>query len=233
MNKNLFIDTCIDYGNSFIINHKLENNAPRFEIKSHCNIKNLKTNIEQNFYQGPTMKSEITFGEKKLFLEKNNYNFTPVFGGAQLLLFRYGSIRVKDKYVWKRKKSLWGKEKIFVKEKKIKRISSIDEILNSIINGDRIIARINFRQNNFEVTLEFPVETINCNYKRKLWQVDTGLIFFPDKIQTEINFYPYLTYVAFNNRNDSYVNFIIQGDEKRKDEIILRKCNINFMICEN
>lgn len=231
MNKN----TCIDYGNSFIINHDSKTNSPRFEIKSYCKIKNLKTKIDQKFYQGPTMKSEITFGEEKLFLEKDNYNFTPVYGEIQLFLFRYGSIKVKNRYVDKRKNNIWGKIKIFIKEKKIKRIFSIDEILNSIINGDRIIARINFRQNNFEVILEFPVETINCDYKRKLWQVDTGLIFFPDKIQTEIIFKPYLTYVAFNNKNNYYgiINFIVERDKRIKDKIILKKCNVNFMIYEN
>ena len=235
MNKNLFANTCIDYGNSFIINQNSKTNSPRFEIKSYCKIKNLINNIEQNFYQGPTMKSEITFGEKKLFLDKDNYNFTSVYGDTQLFLFRYGSIKVRNRYVDKRKNNIWGKIKIFIKEKKSRMISSVDDIFNNIMNGNRIIAKIDFEQNNFKVILEFPVETINCDYRKKQWQVDTGPVFFPSKIEKEAIYNPYLTYVAFNNKIKNYglVNFIIEGDEKRKDKVILKKCSINFMVYEN
>ena len=224
----MFLETCLDYGNSFIINNHLSSNAPRFEIKSCCYIKNMSNGRNDIFYQGPTMKSEITFGKKNLFMKKDNYDFTPVFGENQILLFRCGSKKVKNKYVKKKDVNPWGKRKIYKKEKKTNILSSFEEIFNSIMSGKRIIAQIEFEKNNVRIILEFPVETINCCDNKKVWQVDTGPVFFPDKIETEVNFKPYLTHVAFNNYNNN-VNFIIEGDKERKDETILIRSNIKLM----
>lgn len=235
--------TCLDYGHSFAI-HKnkkrgpININTPRFEIKSRCVIKNLANNREYVFYQGPTMKSEITFGEGILFKRKDNYNFTPIFGEKELILLRYGSVKFKGRNEEKRNFTGWGKKGMHLIEKKINKLPSSDEIFDNVINGKRIIAKVSFVKNNIKTTLEFPIETINCDYKRRLWQVDTGLVFFPNKIKAVgkgVVFKSYLTYVAFNNRNKkdglySSVNFIISEDEEKKDEIFIRKSNIDIMV---
>jgi hypothetical protein len=76
----------IDYGLSFFCN-TAEFNSVRMWIESRTIITDTKSGKTTVFYQGASCKSENTFGEKDLFYA-DNYDFLPIFGDGQVLVFR-------------------------------------------------------------------------------------------------------------------------------------------------
>ncbi len=76
----------LDYGLSFICNPSPANSV-RFWIESRTRITDPKRGTKTDYYQCASCKSEHTFAAKHL-LHDDNYDFLPIFGGEDLLIFR-------------------------------------------------------------------------------------------------------------------------------------------------
>ena len=76
----------LDYGRSFIC-HVAPENSVRFWIESRTRIIDEKTGSATDYYQCGSCKSEDTFAKKNL-LKEDNYDFLPIFGDGQILIFR-------------------------------------------------------------------------------------------------------------------------------------------------
>ena len=76
----------LDYGRSFLRGTSTKNSV-RFWIESRTRIIDVERKTSTDYYQCASCKSENTFGEKDLFYV-DNYDFLPIFGGANLLVFR-------------------------------------------------------------------------------------------------------------------------------------------------
>ena len=98
---------CLDYGLSFICNPS-SMNAVRFWIESRTTVIDDSTGRATEYYQCGSCKSEHTFAKKNL-LHEDNYDFLPIFGDDDLLIFRRLA-RLSNRYRELRKsKDVWGR----------------------------------------------------------------------------------------------------------------------------
>src|SRR5665647_826134 len=98
---------CVDYGKSFLCN-TAEFNSVRMWIESRTTITDITSGNSTVYYQGASCKSENTFGESDLFY-KNNYDFLPIFGDGNVLVFRrYANKRGEGYRSIKKMEDMWG-----------------------------------------------------------------------------------------------------------------------------
>ncbi|HNT86513.1 MAG TPA: hypothetical protein PKL84_01490 [Candidatus Hydrogenedentes bacterium] len=96
----------LDYGLSFIC-HSAAFNSVRFWVESRTRFIDDRDGTWIDFHQCGACKSENTFAERDLFMA-DNYDFLPVFGGGDVLVFRRPA-RISDWYrTVKKTAELWG-----------------------------------------------------------------------------------------------------------------------------
>ena len=241
-------ETYIDYNRSFITqsNSDKSPNSPTFLVKSSCKVVDLKTNEEQIFYQGPTMKSENMYVKTGLFKEgKNRYDFTIIYGAKEKLIIRNsseGNLKLSKKI--RQRKSIPNDVKLYFQIRKNigKFIYSYKDVYQCIKKGQNIIGQIEFEIKRKIIILEFPIETMNCCDKRKLWQVDTGPILFPyfkkENIISKDRFIDniYLSYISFNSfamekksKDSSSVNLAIVRDVRFGGKILSQNAIVRLI----
>ena len=100
-------NACIDYGRSFFCN-TAEFNSVRMWIESRTTITDIKSGKSNIYYQGASCKSKNTFGETDLFY-KDNYDFLPIFGEGNVLVFRRRANKRGEEYQsMKKMEEMWG-----------------------------------------------------------------------------------------------------------------------------
>ena len=188
-----------EYGTSFVNTKNHAFNTPRFLIEAKCTIRDGEN--YSDYYLCAPCKGEHTFAKKDLF-EKKSFEFTPVFGDDNTLVFRkFGFFNNNELNEYKKvydRTELWGDKEVNVKYKEGKLLDN-KSVIESTKNGKQIMGRVYFEKNGYSATIDFPVKTINIGKKK--WQVDTGAIIFPDFTKQS----PYqiflfdLAFIAFNN----------------------------------
>ena len=175
---------CLDYGLSFLCNPS-PMNAVRFWIESRTTIFDDATGKSAEFYQCASCKSENTFGEQDL-LKKDNYDFMPIFGGEgaeDLLIFRRPA-RLSEGYRQLRKsEEVWGKPILKLRTgNDVHLLDTWEKIRDTTVAGIPIVSRteITNSETKLRAVIECPVKTMNISLERKMYQVDTGPIAFPD-----------------------------------------------------
>lgn len=175
---------CLDYGLSFLCNPSPENSV-RFWIESRTTIIDDSSGSTTHFYQCASCKSENTFGEKDL-LYADNYDFMPIFGGKNvedLLIFRRPA-RLSDRYRQLTKsEKVWGMPILkLCYGKKVTRLESWESIRDATAAGIPIVSQteISHSDTGLRAIIECPVKTMNISLRRKMYQVDTGPVAFPD-----------------------------------------------------
>jgi hypothetical protein len=175
---------CLNYGRSFLRGTKAFNNV-RFWIESRTTIINEATETVQTFYQCASCKSVNTFGEKDLFYA-DNYDFLPIFGGHRaenLLIFRRHARLNADYRSQVKSEDVWGKPNLQLREaKKATPLDTWEKIRDTTAAGTPIVSRTTIRnaKTKLRATIECPVKTMNISLDKKMYQVDTGPIAFPD-----------------------------------------------------
>lgn len=175
---------CLDYGLSFVCNPSPKN-AVRFWIESRTAVIDESTGVSTEFYQCASCKSEHTFAEKDLFQE-DNYDFLPVFGGEDaedLLIFRRPA-RLSERYreITKSEK-VWGKPILKLRQGRgVKSLDTWEQVRDVTAAGVPIVSQTEIRnpETNLRAIIQCPVKTMNVSLERKMYQVDTGPIAFPD-----------------------------------------------------
>lgn len=205
----------IDYGGSFYCN-TAEFNSVRMWIESRTVIINEKSGKEHIYYQGASCKSENTFGEKDLFY-KDNYDFLPIFGDGKVLVFRRHATKRGDRYrTISAMEDMWGADPViytpapeFVEE-----LDTWEKIRDATATGIPVVSRTEFSNpdTGLKAVVECPVKTMNISYPKKMYQVDTGPVAFPDISK---NYDPQidclsLAFLAFNT--DSFTDFVIETE---------------------
>jgi len=175
---------CLDYGLSFLSGTKSFNTV-RFWIESRTIIVHEDTKVRQVFYQCASCKSENTFGDKDLFLS-DNYDFMPIFGGKDmedLLIFRRHSRLTKGYRSIVKSKDVWGKPDLKQREAgKVSVLDTWEKIRDTTASGTPIVSRTIIRntETKLRAIIECPVKTMNISLDKKMYQVDTGPIAYPD-----------------------------------------------------
>ena len=200
---------CLDCGLSFICN-KASFNAVRFWIESRTTLIDAEAGTSQVFYQCGSCKSEHTFAAENLFIE-DNYDFLPILGGRDWLLFRR-PCRVSETYR-QVKADVWGEPVLKLRYGKgVTQLESFEEIRDATAAGRPIVAQTEIRNDETKLTavIEYPVKTMNVSLDDSIFQVDTGPIAYPDlskRFDASIECLS-LAFVAFNTSH--FADFIVE-----------------------
>ena len=201
----------LDYGLSFLCNPS-PSNSVRFWIESRTTVIDDSTGASTEFYQCASCKSENTFAEQDLFKE-DNYDFLPIFGGEDLLIFRRPA-RLSDRYRdLKKAEEVWGKPILKLREgERVMLLDTWEKIRDTTAAGVPIVTQteIGNPDTGLRAIIECPVKTMNISIERRMYQVDTGPIAFPDltKRYNRLIECLSLAFVAFNAPH--FADFVIE-----------------------
>ena len=172
---------CLDYGRSFICNTATYN-AVRFWIESRTILHDDTAGTHLVIYQCGSCKSEHTFAKKDL-LKEDNYDFMPIYGGEDMLIFRR-HVDARDRYREVRKvKEVWGKPEFKLHYgQAVKELTTFEEIRDVTTTDTPLAAQteITNAETGLRCVMEYPIKTMNISIDNDIWQVDTGPIAFPD-----------------------------------------------------
>ena len=201
----------LDYGLSFLCNPATMN-AVRFWIESRTTVMDEQAGTSTVFYQCASCKSEHTFAQEDLFQE-DNYDFMPIFGGEDLLIFRRHA-RITDRYrqVTKAEK-VWGKPILKLREaKQVTHLDTWELIRDKTAAGVPIVSQTEIvnAETGLRAIIECPVKTMNISLDKSLYQVDTGPIAFADLSQPHDPLIECLSlaFVAFNAPD--FADFVVE-----------------------
>src|SRR5678815_2851530 len=191
--------TCLDYGRSFICNTAAFN-AVRFWVESRTILIDGEQRFE--FYQCGSCKSENTFAKEDLFA-KENYDFLPILGDGYWLIFRR-TAKLNPLYrSFKKMEDIWGPANLKLRvARKLTVLETFEQIRDATAAAIPIVSRteIHDETTGLKAIIECPVKTMNVALERKLYQVDTGPVAFPDlskRYEPRIDAVR-LAFVAFN-----------------------------------
>ena len=205
---------CLDYSRSFL-NGTRSFNSVRFWIESRTFIINEATGETQVFYQCASCKSENTFGEKDLFYP-DNYDFMPIFGGRDredLVIFRRHVRITADYRSVTKSNDVWGKPVLNLRQAANPRtLDTWEAIRDTTAAATPIVSRTTIRnpETKLRAIIECPVKTMNISLDKKMYQVDTGPIAYPDlaKPADPLIECIRLAFVAFNAPH--FADFVIE-----------------------
>jgi hypothetical protein len=202
---------CLDYGLSFI-NSVGNGNAPRFWVESRCRLIDDTDGSFNDYYQCGSCKSEHTFAEKDLFINPN-YDFLPVFSEEYIAVFRRHAYR-NDNYVeYRPAKDYWAGPLFDLQEASpVQALDSNAAIFEATRKCLPIVTHTEIADvsTNQRAIIECPVKTMNIDEKADIYQVDTGIVLFPDlskRYNPQIETFN-LAYVAFNAPH--FADFVIE-----------------------
>lgn len=206
--------SCIDYGKSFFCN-TAEFNSVRMWIESRTTIIDTKSGKSTVYYQGASCKSENTFGEKDLFYA-DNYDFCPVFGEGKVLVFRRHVTKRGDGYQsLKKMEEMWGGNPVIYapEAEAVTELDTFEKIRDATAAGIPIVTKTEFenKRTGLRAIVEAPCKTMNVSHPKKMYQVDTGPLAFPDlskKYDPQIKSLS-LAFIAFNQ--PYFADFIIEA----------------------
>jgi hypothetical protein len=201
----------LDYGLSFIC-HSAPINSVRFWVESRTRLIDDRAGTWTDFYQCGACKSENTFAERDLFM-KDNYDFTPVFGGGDVLVFRR-TARIHERYRTVKKASeLWGEPSLKLRKgARFEELTTWDAIAHATAGAIPMVSQTEIAnaETQLRAIIECPSKTMNIQTEKKQYQVDTGPIAFPDLTKRSappIDTFS-LAFVAFNAPN--FADFVIE-----------------------
>lgn len=205
---------CIDYGQSFLCN-TAEFNSVRMWIESRTTITDTKSGKSTVYYQGASCKSENTFGESDLFYA-DNYDFLPIFGDGKVLVFRRHSYKRGDRYrSIKKMEEMWGGDPVIYapNPKVVTELDTFEKIRDATAAGIPIVTQTEFQndQTGLRAVVEAPCKTMNISHPKKIYQVDTGPVAFPDlskRYDDQMESLS-LAFIAFNQPH--FADFVIEA----------------------
>ncbi len=174
----------LDYGRSFLQGKWAENRV-RFWIESRTRIVDPEKAAPIDYLQCASCKSENTFAAKDLF-HKDNYDFLPIFGPEDGVIFRRKAWLNPDYRQVRKAAEMWdGQVYKLVRPRKVRLLRSNREIREATHSGVPIVAQTELSdpRTRLRAILEFPVKTMNIHDSRDLYQVDSGPVAFPDLSQ--------------------------------------------------
>lgn len=205
--------SCLDYGKSFICNTG-EYNSVRLWIESRTVITDTKSGKTTEYLQCGSCKSEDTFAVKNLFFS-NNYDFLPIFGGDDVLVFRR-HVDIRDSYrIIKPMTQMWGGKPDIrrIKPPVITELKTWEQMRDYTAAGIPIVTQteITNEQTGLRAMIECPCKTMNISHVKKMYQVDNGPVALPDISKTynpQISSLS-LAFIAFNTPD--FADFVIEA----------------------
>jgi hypothetical protein len=203
----------IDYGLSFI-SGKAAWNRVRFWVESRTRILDEQTGGYRDYYQCASCKSENTFAKENLFVA-DNYDFIPIFGPDDGVIFRRKS-RVHPGYrQWRLTADMWEGQEYQLREPRSSRLlSTAEDIRKATSSAVPLVAQTEISNKNtrLRAIIEFPIKTMNIRAEEPTYQIDTGPIALPDLTKRYDHFANSisLAFIAFNAPH--FADFVIEDE---------------------
>lgn len=233
----------IDYGSTYLntlpnVGAAPSGNRPRFALESRLRVTDRRLRSTLSWFHGADCKAEFTFASSELF-QPNNYNFTPVFGAdGSTVVFRreliYQSKAAADQvdedvrhgmarrfpyvaYSAPASNAYWGslREINFGDKVHAVELDTYTKIESALRQGFPLVARSEFSDSGsgLDAWIEYPVKTLNMDSEKRIYQVDTGPVIFPDLSRgldaISKGAAMSLAYVAFNS--SGFADFILEA----------------------
>lgn len=203
----------LDYARSYL-SGKWEENRVRFVVESRTRVLDESSGQWEDFYQCASCKSEDTFASRNLFY-KENYDFLPIFGPRDGVIFRRtANLNPRYKEI-KRSADMWAGQTYRIAEAPKPRVlDSNAAVRNATRTGMALVGRVEIAnpRTRLRAWIEFPVKTMNIHDQRDLYQVDTGPVAFPDLSRRWDRWAECLSlaFVAFNTGD--FADFVIEDE---------------------
>ena len=206
------------------------NNA-RIQIESVCQITDKETGISTRYVLGASCKTEYVGVDKDIWTEPNA-DFCIILSDESFLILK--SWDQNNKGVMRYPASLgeqperqtgyvadtYDSIKINVRMVECEKLDTVEDIINATLADEIIVGRTVFTtQDRYEVTINYPIKTMNANEREWIYQTDTGPILFPDltlPYDDPIESF-YLAYIAFNHSD--WAELILQVPTVLTDEL--------------
>lgn len=202
---------CLDYGRSFILG-TAPFNSVRFQVESRTTIFDDAAGASSTYYQCASCKSEDTFAKKDLFYP-DNYDFLPILGDGEWLIFRRPA-RISDTYRRVQMvEDVWGPPAFKLREAAgVTVLETWEQVRDATAQGRPIVAQteITNADAGLRAVIECPTKTMNVSLDRRMYQVDTGPVAFPDlsvRRERQIDCLN-LAFIAFNAPH--FADFVIE-----------------------
>jgi len=204
---------CLDYGRSFVCNTAAFNSV-RMWIESRTTIIDSQAGTRTEYYQCGSCKAENTFAKRDLF-KPDNYDFTPIFGDGQMLIFRR-HVSVTPRYRQVRTEAdAWGSAELKLREPAvITELDTPEKIRAATAAGLPIVTQTELHNpdTGLRAIIECPVKTMNVRPKDQKYQTDTGPVALPDltrRYDPQIESLS-LAYIAINAPD--FADFVVESE---------------------
>ncbi|MBV7335609.1 hypothetical protein KFU94_46665 [Chloroflexi bacterium TSY] len=206
------------------------NNA-RIQIESVCQLLDREDGVLHTYVLGASCKSEQVGVDRDMW-HQPNADFCPILSQDEFLNLK--SWDRNDKGIMFHPPSLgpqperqsglvadaFDRVTLDVPMVDGERLDTAASIVESTLNGDILVGRVAFTaQTLYDVTIDFPIKTMNANERDNIYQPDTGPVLFPDfdyphelLIETF-----HLAFVAFNQPH--WAEFILQVPTPLNDQL--------------
>jgi hypothetical protein len=146
---------------------------------------------EFEFFLGASCKTERVGVERDIWLEPNA-DFVPVFSKNKFMhiktydradrtvLLYPPSLGVQPERMVANVEETFDRLRIDPCEREGELLESIEQIIQSTLANDPLIARTEIENERYLALVEYPIKTMNVNEREKVYQTDTGPILFPD-----------------------------------------------------
>ncbi|MCE7988926.1 MAG: hypothetical protein DYG89_47840 [Caldilinea sp. CFX5] len=187
------------------------NNA-RILLEARCVIHDRQTGNTTDYVLGAACKSEQV-GVQADIWHMPNADFCCVLSPEDFLtikswdrnnkgvLFYPPSRGVQPEWQLGKVADAFDRVKITLRMAAAERLPTTDAIVQATLADEALTGRIEFSAlDRYDVTLDFPIKTINASERDQIYQTDTGPILFPDFSQPfdQIMETFHLAYVAYN-----------------------------------
>lgn len=144
------------------------------------------------FGLGASCKTEQVFVEKDVWMQPNA-DMCAVFGAGQFLIIKRWDKVNKGELLYPPSLGLQPERQcvdpakafetagLAIRRRLARKLESIEEIIE-VLSGDReVVSRTSYELAHSEVTIEYPVKTVNYSERHRYYQVDTGPVLFFDE----------------------------------------------------
>lgn len=172
---------CLDYRQCFVCGTSPVNSL-RLWIESRVTLIDDAAGKSIDYYQCAACKSEDTFAAKNLFYE-DNYDFTPIYGDGQWLIFRRKNRVTPDYRRVQKLETVWGIPDLkLAHAKNVRTLNSWEEIRDVTASATPMVAQTELSDptTGLRAVIEYPVKTMNISHEKRMYQVDTGPVVFAD-----------------------------------------------------
>lgn len=206
------------------------NNA-RIQIESVCQITDTETNISTQYVLGASCKTEYVGVDKNIWTEPNA-DFCIILSDESFLILK--SWDQNNKGVMRYPASLgeqperqtgqvadtYDSIKINVRMIEGEQLETTQDIVDATLADEILVGRIAWMmQEQYAITVDFPIKTMNANERELIYQTDTGPILIPDLSLPHDDLIETfrLAYVAFNCPD--WAEFILQVPTPLNDNL--------------